>query len=266
MKKNKDFFQNLLPTIVEIGNTASEAIMGVYSEDFSAKNKSDGSPLTEADLKSNQIILEGLYKITPEIQVISEETYVKSEKRNDEFWLIDPLDGTRGFINKDGNFSVNIAFISEGRSVFGFVQRPTDGKIWTSIDSAQSSPAFKKNYLRVLMSKNHQSENDKQFLSFLRDKGIYFGLVEKGSSLKFCALVEDDADIYLRFGPTSEWDIAAAAAVLQSSGGETINIDTGKELEYGKEDILNPPFIAYRNKHIRDELGEILEEYAKKLL
>ena len=213
-----------------------------------------------------QNVLVCIAEMNQEIQVISEETYVKSEKRNDEFWLIDPLDGTRGFINKDGNFSVNIAFISEGRSIFGFVQRPTDGKIWTSIDSAQSSPAFKKNYLRVLMSKNHQSENDKQFLSFLRDKGIYFGLVEKGSSLKFCALVEDDADIYLRFGPTSEWDIAAAAAVLQASGGETINIDTRKELEYGKEDILNPPFIAYRNELIKETYSQKVEDYAKKLL
>ena len=127
-------FNKLLPNLIDLSSKASSSIMDIYSSDFSHENKDDGSPLTLADESSNNIIIDGLKEITPEIQVISEETFKNNVSYEDSYWLIDPLDGTKEFINKNGDFSVNISFIHEKRSIFGIVQRPTDLKIWTSLD------------------------------------------------------------------------------------------------------------------------------------
>ena len=180
--------------------------------------------------------------------------------------MIDPLDGTKEFINRNGDFSVNISFIYEHRSIFGLVQRPTDMKIWTSLDKTSQAKAEKKQLLRIVMSRSHKREADTMFLQFLQDFGISYELVEKGSSLKICALCDDEADIYPRFGPTSEWDIAAADAVLKSYGGSIFSLEDFKRLKYSKKNILNPPFIAFRNELIRQAYSQKVEDYAKKLL
>ena len=193
--------------------------MEIYNSDFSHKNKDDGSPLTLADESSNNIIIEGLKRITPEIQIISEETFNNDISYEDGYWLIDPLDGTKEFINRNGDFSVNISFIYMHQTIFGIVQRPTDMKIWTSLDKVSQTKIEETEPLRIVMSRSHKREADTMFLQFLKDNGINYELVEKGSSLKICALCDDEADIYPRFGPTSEWDIAAADAVLESYGG-----------------------------------------------
>ena len=259
-------FNELLPDLIDLSSRASSSIMDIYNSDFSHKNKDDGSPLTMADESSNNIIIEGLKRITPEIQVISEETFKNNIFYEESYWLIDPLDGTKEFINRNGDFSVNISFIYEQRSVFGIVQRPTDLRIWTSLDKASQAKDEEIQPLRIVMSRSHKREADTMFLQFLQDSGIHYELVEKGSSLKICALCDDEADIYPRFGPTSEWDIAAADAVLKSYGGSIFSLEDFEKLKYSKKNILNPPFIAYRNELIREVYSQKVEECVKKLL
>ena len=259
-------FNELLPDLIDLSSRASSSIMDIYNSDFSHKNKDDGSPLTMADESSNNIIIEGLKRITPEIQVISEETFKNNIFYEESYWLIDPLDGTKEFINRNGDFSVNISFIYEQRSVFGIVQRPTDLRIWTSLDKASQAKDEEIQPLRIVMSRSHKREADTMFLQFLQDSEIDYELVEKGSSLKICALCDDEADMYPRFGPTSEWDIAAADAVLKSYRGSIFSLEDFEKLKYSKKNILNPPFIAYRNELIRETYSQKVEDYVKKLL
>ena len=259
-------FNKLLPNLKDLSSKASNSIMEIYNSDFSHKNKDDGSPLTLADESSNNIIIEGLKRITPEIQIISEETFNNDISYEDGYWLIDPLDGTKEFINRNGDFSVNISFIYMHQTIFGIVQRPTDMKIWTSLDNVSRAKTEETEPLRIVMSRSHKREADTMFLQFLKDSGINYVLVEKGSSLKICALCDDEADIYPRFGPTSEWDIAAADAVLESYGGSIYSLESFEKIKYSKKNILNPPFIAYRNELIREVYSQKVEEYVKKLL
>ena len=259
-------FNKLLPNLKDLSSKASNSIMEIYNSDFSHKNKDDGSPLTLADESSNNIIIEGLKRITPEIQIISEETFNNDISYEDGYWLIDPLDGTKEFINRNGDFSVNISFIYMHQTIFGIVQRPTDMKIWTSLDKVSQTKIEETEPLRIVMSRSHKREADTMFLQFLKDNGINYVLVEKGSSLKICALCDDEADIYPRFGPTSEWDIAAADAVLESYGGSIYSLESFEKIKYSKKNILNPPFIAYRNELIREVYSQKVEEYVKKLL
>ena len=259
-------FNKLLPYLKDLSSKASNSIMEIYNSDFSHKNKDDGSPLTLADESSNNIIIEGLKRITPEIQIISEETFNNDISYEDGYWLIDPLDGTKEFINRNGDFSVNISFIYMHQTIFGIVQRPTDMKIWTSLDKVSQAKTEETEPLRIVMSRSHKREADTMFLQFLKDNGINYVLVEKGSSLKICALCDDEADIYPRFGPTSEWDIAAADAVLKSYGGSIFSLEDFKKLKYSKKNILNPPFIAFRNELIRQAYSQKVEDYVKKLL
>ena len=259
-------FNKLLPNLKDLSSKASNSIMEIYNSDFSHKNKDDGSPLTLADESSNNIIIEGLKRITPEIQIVSEETFNNDISYEDGYWLIDPLDGTKEFINRNGDFSVNISFIYMHQTIFGIVQRPTDMKIWTSLDKVSQTKTEETEPLRIVMSRSHKREADTMFLQFLKDNGINYVLVEKGSSLKICALCDDEADIYPRFGPTSEWDIAAADAVLESYGGSIYSLESFEKIKYSKKNILNPPFIAYRNELIREAYSQKVEDYVKKLL
>ena len=259
-------FNKLLPNLKDLSSKASNSIMEIYNSDFSHKNKDDGSPLTLADESSNNIIIEGLKRITPEIQIVSEETFDNDISYEDGYWLIDPLDGTKEFINRNGDFSVNISFIYMHQTIFGIVQRPTDMKIWTSLDKVSQTKTEETEPLRIVMSRSHKREADTMFLQFLKDNGINYVLVEKGSSLKICALCDDEADIYPRFGPTSEWDIAAADAVLESYEGSIFSLEDFEKLKYSKKNILNPPFIAYRNELIREVYSQKVEDFVKKLL
>ena len=153
-----------------------------------------------------------------------------------------------------------------GEPIFGLVQSPVLEKVWTSCDEKPNLTFTLQDKLRIVMSKNHQKEEDLSFLNHLEKKNIPFDLVQKGSSLKFTALCDDDADLYPRFGPTSEWDIAAPHAVLNQYGGLTLSLENQKSLTYAKENILNPPFVAFKNELIYKEFGPIVEDFAKKLL
>jgi 3'(2'), 5'-bisphosphate nucleotidase len=270
MKITQAFIDSIYEALEEIVIDASNAIIEVYkSESFNTKIKSDGSPVTEADNRANDVITKALNKITPEIPVISEETYSpKDPNLNIPYWLIDPLDGTKGFINKDGNFTVNIALIENGKPLFGIIRAPVTGITWSG--SFFDNPVMSEDQegpLRIVMSKNHQTEVDKNFLDHLSEKSISYSLVEKGSSLKLCALADNEADIYPRFGPTSEWDIAAGHACLKSKGGSVCQMLSGNPLAYTKDkSILNPAFVGFRNTYLKNQYLGLISEFYKKLV
>tara|TARA_B100000683_G_scaffold172362_1_gene166118 strand:+ start:176 stop:988 length:813 start_codon:yes stop_codon:yes gene_type:complete len=268
---DKKFIDAHLDGLKECVKSASNAILEVYeSNDFGEINKQDGSPITIADKNANEIILNRLNLLTPDIPIISEETFEEGslQSLNETYWLVDPLDGTKEFINKTGEFTVNIALINNGNSIFGIVAAPVSGKIWNSsiLDKHSEVDSVPDN-IRIVMSKSHKNQNDVKFLEFLDTNKVQYQIVEKGSSLKLCSLADNDADIYPRFGPTSEWDIAAAHAVLNSHGGSVINIEKGKKLDYAKKStILNPYFMAFRNKALENEFLHLLRDFFKKLV
>lgn len=268
---SKNFFDNHLGALIECVNFASDEIMQIYnSESFDQEEKSDGSPLTIADKKSNEIILNSLEKISKDISIISEETFSEDliKSLDQTYWLVDPLDGTKEFINKTGEFTVNIAMINNKKVVFGIVGAPITGKIWHgSIFEDVQSQNDSYDKLRIVMSKSHKSDKDTAFLNYIESQNIDYEIIEKGSSLKLCSLADNEADIYPRFGPTSEWDIAAADAFLRSRGGEILKASNFTALEYGKSDsILNPYFFCFRNEPVKQKIMPILGEFNKKLL
>ena len=268
---NKNFVDKNLSNLIDCVKSASAGIMKIYRSDyFGQEEKSDGSPLTMADTISNEIIMDALEKISPDISVVSEENFSDENLKNldETYWLVDPLDGTKEFINKTDEFTVNIALIENGRSVYGIVAAPVPNKTWLgSIFHKEGYDNNSSDVVRIVMSKSHKSSNDELFLEFLEKSNIKYKIVEKGSSLKLCTLSDNEADIYPRFGPTSEWDIAAAHAVLNSYGGSVINIENSIELSYSKTNsILNPYFICTRNDAIKDTFMPILGDFFKKLV
>ena len=265
-----NFFENLSDDLKRTVSDASKAIMDVYERNtFDTEIKSDGSPVTEADENANKIIIQSLNIISPDISIVSEETYDKSaEIPHEPYWLVDPLDGTKEFINKSKDFTVNIALIKESKPVYGIICAPVTGQIWSGSCFQRSLPNEDAiSTLRIVMSKSHQTKTDKEFLEFIESLDISYQIIEKGSSLKLCALFDNSADIYPRFGPTSEWDIAAGHAILSSRGGSVFQLSNCKELAYSKQDtILNPAFAAFRNKSLKDIYLPILSEFYKKLV
>jgi 3'(2'), 5'-bisphosphate nucleotidase len=247
----------LLGPLLDIARAAGERIMDIYGTDFSVATKSDKSPVTDADLAAHHVILAGLQRITPDIPVLSEESssIPFGERRHwDSYWLVDPLDGTKEFISRNGDFTVNIALIQRGAPVVGVVYIPVEqtsyyGSVGVGafrrdahdreqaihVQSATSQP------VRVVASRSHRGELLDAYLAKLGSHEI----VSRGSSLKFCLVAEGSADVYPRLGPTSEWDTGAGHAVLLAAGGHVINVD-GSALGYNQnETLLNPYFIAY---------------------
>ena len=253
---------NLIRPIYE---KASKKIMGVYhSDDLDIQSKLDSSPVTRADLLSHQELKLGLQAFSENILVLSEEEKYPSIVP-DTFWLIDPLDGTKEFINKSDEFTVNIALIHDKKPVYGFVGAPAINKVWTSnsIKKPMSEKGNLTNILRVVGSKSHQTDLDRTFAEHLINHNIPHEYRTYGSSLKICMLASGEADLYPRFGPTSEWDIAAAHAVLLASGGDILNISCLKPLEYGKTDtILNPYFVAFAASLGHATVNKIFNEFS----
>ena len=273
MKKmiDKAFIDDHLDELIECVNKASKEIISIYmGDDFGQIEKSDGSPLTIADKNANQVILDELQSISSDISIISEETFENNLLKNLDktYWLVDPLDGTREFINKTDEFTVNIALIDNKKAIFGIVAAPVTGKVWHgSVFEKNNTDEGSVEKIRIVMSKSHKSENDRAFLEFIDSKNINYEIIEKGSSLKLCSLADNEADIYPRFGPTSEWDIAAAHAVLSSFNGSVVKVSNNEELDYAKEtSILNPYFIAFRNNAIKSDLLPVLGDFFKKLV
>lgn len=241
--------------IIDLVRNANKAIMEVY--DDTAKKiitKENNTPLTEADLASNKILTEGLEKIFPNIPIVSEEneSSLSIPQKCNVFWLIDPLDGTKEFINRNDEFTSNVALIENKKTRLGFVGVPCKELIYYGgkIFGSKSINKFNKisnikyksktGVCRVIASKSHLNENTQDFI---KNINIPIELIQAGSSLKFINIAEGLADIYPRLAPTSEWDTAAAQAILEGAGG-TVKQLNGDDMIYGKLNILNPFFIA----------------------
>jgi 3'(2'), 5'-bisphosphate nucleotidase len=247
--------------LLDIARTAGREIMTVYERDFAVEYKDDKSPLTEADSLSNKVIIDSLLSRYPDSNVISEENKQLSyEQRKgwDTFWLIDPLDGTREFIKKNGEFTVNIALVENGVPTFGVVYAPVPDILYYGIKGDGSYKVEKgiskrilnihsyldKDTVRVVASRSHMSEETLAFVADIEKAGKKVDFLSIGSSLKLCLVAEGAADVYPRFGPTMEWDTGAAHAVAQYAGRHVLNAGTMKPLIYNKPDLLNPSFIV----------------------
>lgn len=256
--------EQLVEELVTLVEAAGAAILEIYETDFEVETKSDSSPLTQADLASHRTIEAGLSRLTPQIPLFSEESELPPfEVRREwqRYWLIDPLDGTKEFVNRNGEFTVNIALIDSHQPVFGIVGVPVREHVYVGIEGKGAyrlsrrpgEPARQElggrlrqeeEPLVVVASRSHGGERLEQYMLELEET---FGGVNRtpvGSSLKLCILADGEADLYPRLGPTSEWDIAAAHAVLAAAGGEVWVVD-GSPLSYNsKESVLNPEFFA----------------------
>ena len=247
----------MIEQIIETAKKAGEAILSYYREesDIDIERKDDDSPLTRADMASHEIVLEALQSMDPATPVISEESGVPGyEKRKDweKFWIVDPLDGTKEFIKKNGEFTVNIALVEQGEPVLGVVYVPDKdltyyaqkGQGAYKIENEKpperiySDPAPKGQPLRVVQSRSHGSD---KLETELAEQGITMGeAVKAGSSIKFCLVAEGEADIYPRMGPTMEWDVAAGDCVYRNSAREGQH---ESPLRYNKPDLKNEGFI-----------------------
>jgi len=246
---------NLVEQLLPIARAAGDAIMTIYEAGVAqAQLKADASPVTEADLAAHRVLASHLMPLLPNCPVVSEEdadsqAYRQSKGR---FWLIDPLDGTKEFIARNGEFTVNIALIEDGRSVIGVVCAPAvEALYWGGAGlgafrcvrgetvAIKVSTANVSGVNRVVASKSHLNEATQSFI----DRLGAVSLVQAGSSLKICRVAEGAADIYPRLAPTYEWDTAAAQAVLEGAGGAVVDLHR-QPLRYGKLEILNPSFVA----------------------
>jgi len=249
-------YAELIEPIVALAREAGDAILEVYATDFDVQSKDDESPLTQADLASHRCIVAGLEARTPELPIISEESGLAGfdERSNwSRYWLIDPLDGTREFVNRNGEFTVNIALIEDGKPVLGVVHVPVQGKTYVGCEGHGAEirvgdqaaeeirvASASTNPVRVVGSRSHRGASLDAFIDNLGE----CDLVPMGSSLKFCVVAEGGADVYPRLGLTSEWDTAAAQAVVEQAGGSVVTLD-GKSMMYNqKEAMLNPYFMV----------------------
>ncbi len=246
----------MLNQVIDIARNAGDAIMSVYQRDFATYEKKDESPLTEADLAAHEVIVAGLGELTPELPILSEESADISwdeRKQWDTYWLVDPLDGTKEFIKRNGEFTVNIALIRNNRAVLGVVYAPVLKQFYF----ADEKGAFKQtegeepvalkvaghndNELwRVVASRSHMSDETRTFIDKLGEAE----LVSMGSSLKLCLVAEGKAHVYPRFALTSEWDTAAAQCVVEMAGGTVVTPEFDPVTYNTKENILNPFFIV----------------------
>lgn len=265
-----DLMTLLLP-IVDISRQAAGAILEVYQSDFEVQQKQDDSPLTKADLASHQCIVSGLAKLTPDWPVLSEESAEVdwSVRREwNRYWLVDPLDGTKEFIKRNGEFTVNIALIEAHQAVLSVVLAPVLKTAWyaaqhygarrveladlsrpiNSLGELRATPIKTRTAIAgkpvVVASRSHSNPALQDYLAKLPEHER----LACGSSLKFCKVAEGSADLYPRLGPTSEWDTAAAQCIVEQAGGEVLTA-TGESLAYNqKESLLNPEFLVVADK------------------
>lgn len=273
--------KNLLYNSLLIAEKAGKEILEVYQSEFYVEHKDDKSPLTEADKRSHNVIQEGLTKIS-NFQILSEEgKEIPFEERKNwkTFWMIDPLDGTKEFIKRNGEFTVNIALINNNKPILGVVYAPVLKTYYFGakgigsfksveeklekfqnleevINNAEKLPINKeKDKIVVVASRSHMSEETKSFIEKIKEKYGEIELQSIGSSLKLCLVAEGTADFYPRLAPTMEWDTAAANAVVKEANGKVVEfqeinnieeLNKLPELQYNKENLLNPWFVVFR--------------------
>ncbi|WNH08621.1 3'(2'),5'-bisphosphate nucleotidase CysQ [Thalassobellus suaedae] len=249
---------------------AGEEILKIYNKDFNIEYKDDKSPLTDADLTSNQIIMDALKQTS--IPIISEEnkqiSYAIRQKWN-QCWIVDPIDGTKEFIKRNGEFTVNIALVEKGVARLGIIYVPVSKELYytnstktrayktivSTIDKPFETLLFKEEDLilpniikepkiKVVGSRSHMSKDTLNFVEGLKQDGKVVEIVSKGSSLKFCLVAEGKADVYPRFAPTMEWDTAAGQAICEAVGLNVIDQVTQKPMLYNRENLLNNYFLV----------------------
>jgi len=258
--------------LIQIINTAlkgGEEILEVYNSDFSVETKDDKSPLTEADKKAHLAIIKGLEATL--LPVLSEEgKKMDFSERKDwkRFWMVDPLDGTKEFVKRNGEFTVNIALIENGKATMGVIYVPVTKDLYFAdklaykikgfdeptvsinklLGRAKQLPISQKrtNYI-VVGSRSHMSKETEAFINMQKESHSEVDILSKGSSLKLCMVAEGAADAYPRFAPTMEWDTAAGQAIANASGAKVINWETKKSMEYNKENLLNSWFLVSRD-------------------
>jgi 3'(2'), 5'-bisphosphate nucleotidase len=251
----------LTSTMRRLALAAGEKIMEVYaSEDFDVRAKNDESPVTEADLAADAIISAGLRAAFPDVPLVTEEQATSHGISARTFLIVDPLDGTKEFVNRRGDFTVNIAYVVEGEPLRGVVYAPARGRLFYTDHIGQSVEEigpFESDTagivkpiavskpdnaaLMVVASKSHRDQATDDYINLYN----FADMKSAGSSLKFCLVATGEADLYPRLGRTMEWDTAAGHAVLRGAGGEVVRFDDHKPLTYGKENFANPFFIAY---------------------
>ena len=256
--------KELLDIAIEATKEAGKAIMEIYNAPFDVEYKDDKSPLTEADKRSNAIINE--YLLKSGIPIISEENkQIDFSVRKDwEYcWVVDPVDGTKEFVKRNGEFTVNIALVKKGLPQLGVIGVPAENTLYwgdvvaksavkidlgkddlTSLTDDQVGPRRTQNPLRVVGSRSHMNDETKNFIEKLQEEGNSTEIVSRGSSLKFCLMAEGKADVYPRFAPTMEWDTAAGQAICEAVGINVISLENNKPLQYNKQNLLNPWFIV----------------------
>lgn len=252
--------KDVVEEIINISKLAGDKILEVYADEasFGVQFKKDDSPLTRADKLANDVIMSGLQALPTRYPIISEENKLldyKDRKNYDRFWLVDPLDGTKEFIKRNGDFTVNIALVETGQPIMGVVHVPVTGDTYWGIKNQGAFHKNRKNEvhqlkvnsykkndegLRVVCSRSHINPETQNFIDQLNNPKT----VSRGSSLKFLLIAAGKAEMYPRIGPTMEWDTGAAHIVLEEAGGEVLNYETMQPLRYNKENLLNPYFIA----------------------
>ena len=263
--------EQLIISIIEISKEAGEGITKIYNSDFDYQLKGDSSPITAADNLSHNIITERLKVLTPKIPILSEENCnipytVRSQWK--KYWLVDPLDGTKEFINRNGEFTVNIALIDNNKPILGVIHIPVtnetywgsqlNGSFYSNESNHVKQIHVSENHLspiRLVVSRSHPSEA----LDSLLEKIVDYEIIKVGSSIKFCLIASGKADFYPRFGLTSEWDTAAGTAIVQFAGGLVITTN-GNAMHYNlKEDYLNPNFIACNDKIVLERVFSLIK-------
>jgi len=255
IKKNHD----LIDKIIKISKKAGQSILEIYYSNPNYHIKDDKTPVTEADIESHRIISQELNKITPKIPILSEEqSEIAFDIRSSwkRYWLVDPLDGTKEFIKRNDEFTVNIALIENHIPIIGLIHNPVlNSTYWGSelgafFSKGNNDPTkisvnrIKKINPRIICSRSHKSDELEVFLQSIGKHQI----INAGSSLKFCSIASGDSDIYPRFNPTSEWDTAAGQCIVESAGGFVKTID-GERMQYNKKrSLINPGFICYSGR------------------
>ncbi|MCB1929070.1 MAG: 3'(2'),5'-bisphosphate nucleotidase CysQ [Rhodocyclaceae bacterium] len=247
--------QLLLDELIPVVRAAGDVVMSVYATDFAVRGKDDASPVTEADERAEALIVPALARILPDVPVVAEEAAAAGQvpEIGARFWLVDPLDGTKEFINRNGEFTVNIALIEAGEPVLGVVLAPALGRLYAGardlgafVEDAEGHRPIRVREapdagLTVVASRSH---GDAEALARFLEGRRVAETRNAGSSLKICLVASGEADVYPRLGRTMEWDIAAGHAVLAAAGGRLVALD-GSSLNYGKPGFDNPHFSAW---------------------
>ncbi|WP_386624540.1 3'(2'),5'-bisphosphate nucleotidase CysQ [Sulfitobacter geojensis] len=254
-------YENLVTVMRKLSLQAGDKIMEIYGrDDFDVKSKSDDSPVTAADEAADAIISAGLRAAFPDVMLVTEEQSATHDAEGDTFLIVDPLDGTKEFIHRRGDFTVNIALVENGKPTRGVVYAPAKSRMFFTLadgKSVEETGDFHKDQvgtvapisvsdadnsaLMVVASKSHRDQATDDYIG----KYVVRDMTSAGSSLKFCLIATGEADVYPRLGRTMEWDTAAGHAVLLGAGGDVVRFDDHTPLTYGKADFANPFFIAH---------------------